>query len=245
MTWLDRRDPRRLAGFTLVEALAALAIASVVVMGTSALVRTIALNFDRGTQAVGDAERLVRASARLAGDFAATRFVRAKDGSEMSAQFAGDPAQVRFITAARGGGSAQTGAADEAVGLRIEHAGEFTRLTRRRAAWPGPPVRIDGLALGDEVVLIEGRFDMRFAFARLSSDGGVAWSDRWTRERGLPRLVRLEVRDRRTGADLLAGAEFAVRADAPPGCAAPDASISCLGGRARNDDKPAARSEDR
>ncbi|HVX92446.1 MAG TPA: prepilin-type N-terminal cleavage/methylation domain-containing protein [Xanthobacteraceae bacterium] len=244
MTWLGRRDFRSLAGFTLVEALAALAIASVVVMGTSALVRTVALNFDRGTQAVGDAERLVRASARLAEDFAATRFVRAKDGSEWSAQFVGDPAQVRFLTAARGG-SAQASAADEAVGLRIERAGEFTRLTQRRAAWPGPPVRIDGLALGDAVVLLEGRFDMRFAFARLSSDGGVVWSDRWSRQRALPRLVRLEVRDRRTGADLLAGAEFAVRADAPPGCAAPDASVSCLGAGARKDDRPAARSEDR
>jgi hypothetical protein len=35
----------------------------------------------------------------------------------------------------------------------------------------------------------------------------------------MPRFVQLKLRDRRTGADLLPGTEFLIRADASAGCA--------------------------
>ena len=56
-------------GFTLVEVLAALAIASVIIMASAALIRNVALFFDRGTRGVTEAERLMLAVERLAGDF--------------------------------------------------------------------------------------------------------------------------------------------------------------------------------
>ena len=55
-------------GFTLVEVLAALAIASVIIMASAALIRNVALFFDRGTRGVTEAERLMLAVERLAGD---------------------------------------------------------------------------------------------------------------------------------------------------------------------------------
>src|SRR5258708_26138660 len=79
-------------GFTLIEALAALAIASVIIMASAALVHNVALFFDRGTRGVSDAERLMLAVGRLAGDFGSARFVwrGTEDGS--AAAFAGQQA---------------------------------------------------------------------------------------------------------------------------------------------------------
>ena len=62
-------------GFTLIEVLAALAIASVIIMASTALIHNVALFFDRGTRSVTEAERLMLAVERLAGDFSSARFV--------------------------------------------------------------------------------------------------------------------------------------------------------------------------
>src|SRR5712664_3296020 len=44
----------------------------------------------------------------------------------------------------------------------------------------------------------------------------------------LPRYVRLILRDRATGADLLGEADFAIRANAPAACGRSDAAVACL-----------------
>jgi hypothetical protein len=54
------------------------------------------------------------------------------------------------------------------------------------------------------------------------------WYSSWTGETVLPRYVRLILRDRETGADLLGEATFVVRADAPPACGRNDAVPACL-----------------
>ena len=63
-------------GFSLVEVLAALAIASVIIVATGALVHNVALSFDRGTRGVSEGERLILAIERLAADIGSTRFVQ-------------------------------------------------------------------------------------------------------------------------------------------------------------------------
>src|SRR5262249_62358684 len=67
---LTRRD-----GFTLIETLAALAVGSVVIIATAALIRNVSLNFDRGARSVSETERIALAVERLAADFASDRFV--------------------------------------------------------------------------------------------------------------------------------------------------------------------------
>jgi prepilin-type N-terminal cleavage/methylation domain-containing protein len=219
-------------GFTLIEALAALAIASVIIMASAALVHNVALFFDRGTRGVSDAERLMLAVGRLAGDFGSARFVwrRTDDGSAaaFAAEQAGGerPAGVMFVGAGRAawGGRAD----DELISLRIEEDGEIRRLVRRRAAWPGSRVRFEDVSLQDPVVLIEGRLDISFVFGRLTPDGALAWYASWVGERALPRYVRLILRDRATGADLLGEADFMIHAEAPAACGRADAAVGCL-----------------
>ena len=228
-----RRSPDGCAGFTLIEVLAALAIASVIILASTALIHNVALFFDRGTRGAADAERVMLAVERLAGDFSSARFVsrRAENGAAavaFAAEQAGGerPASIVFVGAAHAGSPPLVD--DELISLAIERDGDVERLVRRRATWPGPRARFEDVTAQDAVVLIEGKLDISFVFGRVTPDGGLAWYASWVGERALPRYVRLVLRDRATGADLLGEADFVVRANAPAACGRADAALSCL-----------------
>ncbi len=218
-------------GFTLIEVLAAFAIGSVIIIATAALIRDVALHFDRGTRGVNEAERLMLAVERLAADFGSARFVsRRTDGGSAVAfrgeQMGGDkPARVVFVGAA---GVASAPLGDEVVELTVEQDGSVMRLVRRRAAWPGPRTRFEDVAPQDPVILIEGKLDITFVFGRVTPERGLAWYSSWIGESTPPRFVRLILRDRATGNDLLGEADFVIRANAPAGCGRPNAEASCL-----------------
>ena len=213
-------------GFTLIEVLAALAIASVIIMASAALIHNVALFFDRGTRGVTEAERLMLAVERLAGDFSSARFVsRRTEAGAAAAAFAGEPASIVFV----GAGRAASGSLDDdLISLVVEQDGEISRLVRRRATWPGPRARFEDVTPKDPVVLIEGKLDISFVFGRFAPDGALAWSASWAGERVLPQYVRLNLRDRATGANLVGEADFVIRANAPAACGQADAVVACL-----------------
>jgi prepilin-type N-terminal cleavage/methylation domain-containing protein len=213
-------------GFTLIEVLAALAIASVIIMASTALIHNVALFFDRGTRGVTEAERLMLAVERLAGDFRSARFgSRRTEEGAAAAAFAGEPARIVFVGAGR---AASRSLDDDLISLMVEEDGEISRLVRRRATWPGPRARFEDVAPQDPVVLIEGKLDISFIFGRFTPDGALAWQASWDREGVLPQYVRLNLRDRSTGANLLGEADFAIRANAPAACGQADAVVACL-----------------
>jgi prepilin-type N-terminal cleavage/methylation domain-containing protein len=228
----DRRDDQY--GFTLVEMVAAFAIGSVIILAAAVLLHNVALSFDRGTSRVTGGERLAVAADRMATDIASAGFVLQKTPAGVAVAFAGAPARVVFIgfEGADAGPrrNDQQSGGQEVVSLTVEAADDATQIVRRRGSWPGPRTSIEDVALKDDVVLLKGSFDATFAFARVAPNGGLSWVDTWAGERTLPRLVKLALRDRVSGADLLGGAEFAIRADAPLPCAAADAGADCLSG---------------
>jgi prepilin-type N-terminal cleavage/methylation domain-containing protein len=216
-----RSHIERRHGFTLVEVLAALAIAAVIIAATGALVHNVALHFDYGTRGVSEGERLILAVERLASDIGSARFVTRMSEGSAALAFIGEPgtaarpARMIFVSA---GGVAANASGEEVVSLTVEQDEDVARLVRRRAPWLGSRTRFEDITLQDPVVLLEGRFLMSFAFGRLSEDNALAWSDDW-RGQVMPRFVQLKLRDRLTGADLLPGTEFVIRADASAGCA--------------------------
>lgn len=223
---------RRESGFTLVEVLAALAITSVIIVAVAGLFWNVSLFFDRGTRGVSEADRLVLAVDRLAADFSAARFAQRQGQSgRLTAAFIGQSdksaqsAKALFISGNVVSTSPRT---EEIVVLTVEHSEEITRLVRRRAPWLGPRTQLDGIEGNDPVVLIEGHIDIQFAFGKITPDGVRTWQDSWFDEFTLPRFVKLTVRNRETGAELLLDTDFAVRSNAPPSCVADAPSASCL-----------------
>jgi hypothetical protein len=201
-------------------------------MASTALIHNVALFFDRGTREVTEAERLMLAVERLAGDFRSARFGsrRTEEGATAVA-FAGEPSskegQARIVFV--GAGRAASGSLDDdLISLMVEQDGEISRLVRRRATWPGPRARFEDVAPKDPVVLLEGKLDISFAFGRFTPDGALAWQASWDREGVLPQYVRLNLRDRSTGANLLGEADFMIRANAPAACGQADAVVACL-----------------
>jgi general secretion pathway protein J len=223
---------RRQQGFTLIEVLAAFAISSVIIMATAALMHSVVLSFDRGTSRVNGAERLLLAADRLAADIGSARFIKLTTAAGPVAAFRGDPTKIMFV-----GGAGIDPArrrndpgppAEEIVSIAVEHAGDTTEVVRRRGAWRGSRARLEDVLLRDEVVLVEGLFDASFAFARVNPDGSLAWTDSWTDAQSLPRLVKLNLRERVSGIDLFGGAEFVIHADAPAVCARAGAAVDCV-----------------
>jgi hypothetical protein len=205
----------------LIELLAALAIASVIITATAVLVHNVALYFDRGTRAVSDGERLVLAIERVAADIGSARFITTTREGRIGTVFVGEPTTIAFMGA---GGVSSNQKGEQVVTLTVEQDDDVTRLVRRSGAWPGPRTRIADVALGEPVILLEGKILIAFAFGRVGNSG-LAWTDTWKGEAVPPRVVRLSMRDRATGADLLAPTDFVIRADASGSCAQNDAPI--------------------
>jgi len=225
------RARARQGGFTLIEALASLAICSVIILATVTLIHQVARNFDRGTRGVDAADGLMLAVTRLAADFGSARFVvwetEAGPAVAFRAEPAGGaaPARITFVGARDTGDGSPV---DEVISLTVERADNVTRLVRRRAAWTGSGMPAGRLSPQDPVVLLEGNLDIAFAFGRLANGGALAWSTTWTDATTLPRFVRLLLRERATGTDPLGEADFIVRADAPLACGRPEAGPDCL-----------------
>jgi prepilin-type N-terminal cleavage/methylation domain-containing protein len=213
-------------GFTLMEILAAFAVASVIILATASLLHNLAVPFARGTSRVNNGERLALAAERLAADIGSARFI-AQPASAGATAFLGQPRRAMFINGAA-----------EVVSLDIEALADATQLVRRRGPWPGLHTQFQSAAMRDPVVLLAGAFEASFSFARAAPNGALTWVNSWVNEPALPRLVKLSLRDRASGIDLFAGAAFAIHADAPPACARQDATADCLSGSIDNGARP-------
>lgn len=243
----QRRLIKRCSGFTLVETLAALAITAVIFVAMAGLVRDMVWGFDRGTRTITTADRLVLAVERLAGDFAAARFVpSATDaGSGVAFTSSGGSGAGR-LTFVSGAGIAAGPRGEEIVSLSIEPAGDLTRLVRRRAPWRGPSGRFGDVAPQDPVVLIEGNYDMAFSFGKAGPDGRLTWTSNWSDQNSIPQSVRLVIRDRNNGIDILPRAEFRLRSDMRMTCGF--GGTGCEADKpksdAKRDNKPKARTDE-
>src|SRR3954471_8019739 len=132
------------SGFTLIETLAALAIGFAIIVATGALVRGVALSFDRGARSVGDAERVVLAVERLAGDFSSARFTPQMTETGLAvAAFTGDRENVTFVGAAGVGRLRDARSSymrEELVSLTVDRKADGARLLRRRGDWPNAAI---------------------------------------------------------------------------------------------------------
>ncbi len=220
-------------GFTLIEALVALAIGGLVIATLATVTGQWLRGWGRGLGTLQRAGTLVSSLDRVGADLAAARYVPAgPTGRDIL--FAGSDAAVTFVR--------RTLPVEVPAGLEMVRLGpqpgstdvtvERTRAPYRQAQGQGP--------INDPAPVVLLRAPYRLAFAYAGDDG--RWTDAWRGLASLPRRVRVTLVDRSTGRDALAPIVVALRVGAPATCAAAGSARACAA--ARTLDPPAGAEND-
>ncbi|WP_395666326.1 type II secretion system protein J [Methylocella sp.] len=229
------RARRAQAGFTLFEALVALALTGFVMASVAVVAGQWLPRWRAGFDRLQQADLVALALDRLAADLASAEFVTPPGephvlfyGSDNAATFVRSPLGPKFPGAGRA----------TPPGLEIVRwsAGD-DGLTRARAAFSpqtGRAARADDFAFSDSLLLLRRPLQLSFAYAGPDR----VFADSWANPASLPSAVRVSVR---TGGGELASASTVVRLriDAPACAVAAGGQASCL-----TDTKDAAKQPD-
>jgi general secretion pathway protein J len=197
-------------GFTLIEALAALALTGLVLSALGTITAQWLPSWNRGFDRIQQAELIGIAMQRIAADLAAAEYVP-PNGDARKPLFDGSALSVTFVRTALG--------PNVGVGLDVVRISETSdqgglATVRTRAAFgPLPP----GISLSeqihasDPVVLL--RPPLRLSFAYAGPDR--VFQDSWHDADKLPAVIMLTVRDGRSERVLSVSTATPVHVDAP------------------------------
>jgi len=218
-----RVRPDGRAGFTLLEALVAMALTALIVSALAALTAQWLRSWDRGLVRIEQDEQLALRLERLVEDLAAAEFIPI-DRQALESFFEGDAHQVTFVRTAL--------SPNGGPGLDIVHLGEVAgpvgpTLVRSRARFtplPAGPKNRDLPKFVDPVVLASPPYRVAFSYAGADR----VWRDVWRHEMLLPKAIRLTLRQ--TGASPVRGVTTAVplHVDVPAECIAAKSLAECI-----------------
>lgn len=205
----------REAGFTLVELLASLSILAVL-LGLVALgLDIIGRGWDRAALIVSDRDMIARGFDAIRGDLARVQRPVALVGQRPLFLFDGGESEVRFVAIEP---AYPTEPGPHLIQLAVRRTGDVTRLVRARLPWH-PKLTLNPAApFREEVVVLEGTFDLRFGYLDAAGGGAGRWLDRWPHQDRMPRLMRLEVLSRADRSALVPPMVVALVVDAEHGC---------------------------
>jgi general secretion pathway protein J len=222
MRW-STRPPSRVAGFTLVEALIAIAMMSAILAVLATITSQWLPNWNRGFARVQRLEALAFGLERIVADLAAAQHVSA--GRAFSQPiFDGDLLSVTFVRPSFG--------PDDIPSLDVIRIGEDVDrqgriVVRRRTPFvpvtPGVNDR-DQPNFVDPVVLVREPYRLSFSYAGPDR----IWKDTWHNLDTLPRAVRLLLRDAATDRPLSLSTAVMVHADLPAKCVTPMELAECF-----------------
>ncbi|MDE3176975.1 MAG: general secretion pathway protein GspJ [Pseudomonadota bacterium] len=194
------------AGFTLLEALSAVAITASILAGLGAVAGQWLPNWRHGFVALQNADIVGLSLDRIVEDVAAAEYARL-DGGQGAPLFRGETDAVAFVRQAIGPGATPR---LEIVRIGASPTQQGVELQRSHAVFaPGAVV-----AFHDAATLLRPPFRLAFNYA--GPDG--QWRPAWINEAKLPRAVRLRVLNE-NGA-LVASTAFALKVTAAPEIAA-------------------------
>ena len=208
---LPLAQPRRAdAGFTMFEALVAIALMGLILGALATVTAQWLPNWTRGLVQTQRNEQVAVALDRLAADLSAAEYIW-PNRSDNALLFRGAEMAVTFVRSAVGPNSPS--------GLEIVRIAETTdslgpALVRMRAPFvllPSGDPSVDPIPFADPVVLL--RAPLRISFAYAGADG--AWTNDWRLSGLLPTTVRFDIRDTARGHVVSTAARVRVEMRAP------------------------------
>lgn len=169
-------------GFSLLEAMVALAIASLILSAIAVLGAQVLRNWMRGQDTIAALEMLQRGLGRLETDLSLALPMPPPGSEANQVLFRGD-AQSLLFPAATGFGAGNRGL--ELLSLTISQDGKETALVRRRG-----PIANLGTVMGDPVALLHGRMTVSFSYR----DGAGQVAPTWQDQSRLPAAVLVDIR---------------------------------------------------
>jgi general secretion pathway protein J len=208
----DQRRPRhRVAGFTLIEALAATVLMGMILTALATVTGQWLPNWNRGFARVQRAELLEIALERLVADLAAAEFISPNRKSTRPL-FEGTELAVIFVRSAFG--------PNTRPGLEIVRIAETAdrqgpALVRARMPFVPAATSAEQSHFTDPVVLLRAPYKVSFSYAGQDR----VWKSAWLEARELPSAVRLAIRDAATERTLAVSTTAVIHTQLPAACA--------------------------
>ena len=229
-----RQNRGAVAGFTLIEALAALVLMGLIMASLANITAQWLPNWNRGLARTQRSELVSIALDRLVADLGAAEFVTANRDSRLP-MFEGSPTAVTLIRSSFG---PNAGPGLETVRIAETADRNGTVLVRSRMPFVPRPVGMTSqgpTGFSNPVALLRAPFRVRFAYA--GRDG--IWEDNWQNAPQLPKLVRLTVRDATSGRALAISTIAPVHVELPAACNRAKDRAECIRQPGTSIDAPA------
>jgi len=211
-----------IAGFTLVEALLAVALMGAILAAIATVTAQWLPNWNRGFARVQSSETLAAGLERIVADLAAAEFVTAGAGIRQPV-FDGTELSVTFLRTAVG---PNTRPGLELV--RIMETGGDKGLTTVRTRARFLPLGRDGASVqpapANPVVLVRAPYRVTFSYAGPDR----VWRNVWRGEGELPKAIRVSLRDATTERTLSVSTATIVHAEMPADCVLAEVIADCL-----------------
>jgi general secretion pathway protein J len=212
-----------IAGFTLVEALAAILLMGIILAGLGTVTAQWLPSWNRSLRQLQRDRLLATEFDRLTDDLAAAQFISVGFG-DSPPLFDGDDASVTFVRTTLAVG-AEAGL--QVVRIREIKSKNGPELVRNTAPLPmgkGQAGGVDAFNFADPVVVIHSPYRVSFSYAGPDR----LWRDTWQNQRALPRAIRVQARDGTTSALLAATTSTLVHAELPASCTWTGIGANCL-----------------
>ena len=211
-------------GFTLIETIVALALMGLVLSALAGITAQWLPNWNRGIDCIQRSESVGTALERISADLAAAEYVPVNRESHRPL-FDGSELSVTFVRTALG--------PNAGPGLDVVRVGEISErrefmAVRSRARFA--PIPLDSslaqqVHFGDPVLLLRPPYRLSFAYAGPDR----IWQNTWRGQDKLPAMIRLTVRDSRSGRILSVSTVTPVHVQVPSDCVRPDGNCDKSG----------------